>query len=81
VGVVTVTVAVVVVVEPLDPPQAVVANTAERMTTLSHPSECSRPMAGDCTGLQDLPAKPVVERGVPITEIAAHVGHDCGDPS
>ena len=51
VGVVTVTVAVVVAVEPLDPPQAVVANTAERTTMLSHPSECSRPMAEDCTGL------------------------------
>ena len=51
VGVVTVTVAVVVAVEPLDPPQAVVANTAERITMLSHPSECSRPMAEDCTGL------------------------------
>jgi hypothetical protein len=29
----------------------VVANTAERTTMLSHPSECSRPMAEDCTGL------------------------------
>jgi hypothetical protein len=56
VDVVTVTVAVVVAVEPLDPPQAVVANTAVRITTLSHPSECSRPMAGDCTGLQDISA-------------------------
>jgi hypothetical protein len=53
VGVVTVTVAVVVAVEPLDPPQDVAANTAARTTTLSHPSECPRPMARDCTGLQD----------------------------
>jgi hypothetical protein len=51
VGVVTVTVAVVVAVEPLDPPQAAVANTAERITMLSHPSQCSRPMAEDSTGL------------------------------
>ena len=55
-GVVTVTVAAVVAVEPLDPPQAVVANTAERTTMLSHPSECSRPMAEDCTGLRDISA-------------------------
>jgi hypothetical protein len=52
-GVVMVTVAVVVVVEPLDSPQAVVANTAARTTTLSPRSECPRPMARDCTGLQD----------------------------
>lgn len=52
----TVTVAVVVTVEPLDPPQAVVATTAARITTLSHPSECPQPMAGDCTGLQDISA-------------------------
>ena len=55
-GVVTVTVAVVVVVEPLDPPQAAAVNTAPRITTPSHPSECPRAMAGDCTGLQDISA-------------------------
>jgi hypothetical protein len=43
---VTVTVAVVVAVEPLDPPQAVVAHTAARVTTLNHPVGRSRPMAG-----------------------------------
>jgi hypothetical protein len=53
-GVVTVTVAVVVAVEPLDPPQAGAANTAASTTTLNHPSECPWPMAGDCTGLQDI---------------------------
>ena len=56
VDVVTVTVAVVVTVEPIDPPQAVVANTAARVITLNHPSGRSRPMAGDCTGLQDISA-------------------------
>jgi hypothetical protein len=44
-GVVTVAVAAVVAVEPLDPPQAVVANTAARVATLSHLLGCSRPMA------------------------------------
>jgi hypothetical protein len=50
-GFVTVTVVVVVAVEPLDPPQAVVANTAARVTTFSHPAGRSRPMDGDSTGL------------------------------
>ena len=45
-GAVTVTVAVVVTVEPLDPPQAVVANTAVRVTTLNHAVGRSRPMTG-----------------------------------
>jgi hypothetical protein len=40
VGVVTVTVTLVVPFEPLDPPQAVVANTAAMVITLSHRSGC-----------------------------------------
>jgi hypothetical protein len=44
-GAVTVTVAVVVPGEPLDPPHAVVATTAARVSTLSHPLGRSRAMA------------------------------------